>query len=67
MGRPPLPDSERRSEVLQLRLTKGERKGMEDGAAVAGEQLTEFIRGAALEKADRLKSKKGKRISTVKA
>ena len=58
MGRPPLPESERRSEVLQLRLTKGERKDMEVGAEASGEQLTEFIRGAALEKAARV-AKKG--------
>lgn len=60
MGRPPLPESERRTEVLQLRLTKGERRGMEGGAEAAGEQLTEFIRGAALEKAEKL-TKKGKK------
>ena len=58
MARPPLPDSERRSEVLQLRLTKGERKDMEDGADACDEQLSEFIRGAALEKAERLIKKK---------
>ena len=59
MGRPPLPESERRSEVLQLRLTKGERKDMEAGADASGEQLTEFIRGAALEKAARVLARKG--------
>lgn len=46
--------------MLQLRLTKGERRGMEGGADAAGEQLTEFIRGAALEKAEKL-TKKGKK------
>ena len=61
MARPPLPDSERRSEVLQLRLTSGERKAMEVGASTADEQLSEFIRGAALEKAEKLSAKKAKR------
>lgn len=60
MVRPLLPESERRSEVLQLRLTKGERRGMEEGAAAAGEQLSEFIRSAALDKAERA-IKKAKR------
>jgi len=60
MGRPPLPESERRSQVLQLRLTKGERKDMEAGADASGEQLTEFIRGAALEKASRVTNRQKK-------
>lgn len=54
MGRPPLPEHERRTEVLQLRMTKGERADMQDGADAAGEQLSEFIRNAALEKAERV-------------
>lgn len=33
---------------------------MEDGAAASGEQLTEFVRGAALQKAERLKGKRAK-------
>jgi uncharacterized protein (DUF1778 family) len=57
MARPPLPESKRRSEVLQLRLTKGERADMEGGASASGEILSEFIRGAALEKAERLAGK----------
>lgn len=36
---------------------------MEDGAEAAGEQLSEFIRGAAMEKAERL-TKKTKRPKT---
>lgn len=51
MPRPPKPESERRSEVLQLRLTKVERDTLERGASKHGEQLSEFIRSAALEKA----------------
>lgn len=59
MTRPPLPESKRRSEVFQLRLTKGERKELDEGAAAAEEPLSEFIRGASLEKAKRVKKKKG--------
>lgn len=54
MPRPKLPEHRLRSEVLQLRLTIDERKKMKAGADSAGEQLSEFIRGAALEKAMRL-------------
>ena len=39
--------------MLQLRLTAAERAAMEAGAERAGEQLSQFIRGAALEKAER--------------
>ncbi|WP_425492552.1 plasmid mobilization protein [Lysobacter changpingensis] len=59
MARPPLPESERRTEVLQLRLTKGERKDLDEGAEASGEQVSEFIRTAALEKAKRVKKKAG--------
>jgi len=59
MARPPLPDSERRTEVLQLRLTKGERKDLDEGAEATGEQVSEFIRTAALDKAKRVKKRKG--------
>lgn len=58
MARPPLPDSERRTEVLQLRLTKGERKDLDDGAEATGEPVSEFIRAAALDKAKRVKKKR---------
>lgn len=51
MGRPPLPDSQRRTEVLQLRLTKDERSTMDAGADAAGEIVSEFIRNAALDRA----------------
>jgi len=59
MARPPLPDSERRTEVLQLRLTKGERKDLDEGAVATGEQVSEFIRTAALDKVKRVKKRKG--------
>jgi uncharacterized protein (DUF1778 family) len=48
MVRPKLPADERRSEVLQIRLTKSERASMEAGAKRAGIGLSEFIRDAAL-------------------
>ncbi|MFP7721405.1 plasmid mobilization protein [Lysobacter sp. A3-1-A15] len=54
MGRPPLPDSERRSEVLQLRLTTGERKALDDGAQAVDQSTSDFIRTAALDKARRV-------------
>ena len=54
MARPPLPDEERRSEVLQLRLTKAERELLDAGAEAAEMLLTEFIRETALNRAKRL-------------
>ncbi len=51
MARPQKPADEVRSQVLQLRLTVDERATMESGAERAGEQLSQFIRNAALEKA----------------
>lgn len=51
MVRPPKSANEVRSQVLQLRLTIDERASMEAGAEQAGEQLSQFIRHAALEKA----------------
>lgn len=53
-----MPASERRTEVLQLRLTKGERETLDEGAAEAGEVVSEFIRGAALDRAEALVEKK---------
>lgn len=51
MVRPNKPADEVRSQVLQLRLTVGEREAMERGADAAGEKLSEFIRTAAMERA----------------
>lgn len=53
MARPKLPEEERRSEVLQLRLTKAERELMDEGAEALGVQVSEMIREAALAKAKR--------------
>ncbi len=57
MVRPLKPADERRSYVLQVRWTEAERERLEDGAARAGVQLAEFIRSAALEKADKQPTK----------
>jgi len=51
MVRPNKPADEVRSQVLQLRLTVGEREAMERGAEATGEKLSEFIRTAAMERA----------------
>lgn len=51
MARPPKPADEVRSQVLQLRLTIGEREMLDAGAKLAGKQLTQFIRDAALDRA----------------
>lgn len=59
MVRPPKPADEVRSQVLQLRLTIGERAAMESGAERAGEQLTQFIRKAALDRAKKGDPKNG--------
>ena len=58
MARPPKPESERRTEVLQLRLTKGERKELDEGAEATSAEVTTFIRTAALDKAKRLRKKR---------
>lgn len=61
MPRPPLPAAERRSEVLQLRLRVDEREQMDAGAELAGEPVTEFIRNAGLERAERLQKEASKK------
>lgn len=48
MVRPKLPESERKTEVLQIRLTKAERRFLDKGAKRAGLSITEFIRLHAL-------------------
>lgn len=58
MARPRKTADEVRSQVLQLRLTAGERMAMEEAAAKAGESLSEFIRRAALERAAKASPKK---------
>jgi uncharacterized protein (DUF1778 family) len=52
MARPPKPADEVRSQVLQLRLTVGEREAMQKGADEAGETLSEFIRNAAMDRVE---------------
>lgn len=51
MARPPLPEAERRSHVIQTRVTTEERKLVEAGAEAAGATPAEFLRDAALERA----------------
>jgi uncharacterized protein (DUF1778 family) len=53
MARPPLPESERRSHVLQTRVTTQERELVEKGAEAAGSTPAEFLREAALEQASK--------------
>ena len=60
-GRPPLPDSERRSQILQARVTSAERETIEAGAEAAGETPAEFLRESALDRARRLLTKRKKR------
>lgn len=54
MVRPKLPDSKRRSEVFQLRLTVAQREALDQAAEALQETLSDFIRGAALAKAKRV-------------
>lgn len=51
MARPKKPDEARRTEYLQLRMTKNERAALERGAKSYKQALSDFIRRAALEKA----------------
>lgn len=62
MARPPLPDSERRSHVIQTRVTADEKSLVEGGAEAVGATPAEFLRDAALEKAAKALTKpKGRR------
>lgn len=61
MARPPLPESERRSHVIQTRVTTDERKLVEDGADAVGTTPAEFLRDAALEKAAKTLAKPKRR------
>jgi hypothetical protein len=49
MVRPKLPDSKRRSEVFQLRFTKGERELLDQAVEPSEIPLSDLIRDAALE------------------
>lgn len=55
--RPPKHPEHKKSEYLQLRMTKAERACMQAGAKVAGQPLSKFIRTAAMEKATLLTAK----------
>ena len=56
-GRPPLSDAERRSQILQTRVTLKERELVEAGAEAEGATPAEFLREAALQRASRVLSK----------
>lgn len=51
MPRPSLPADERRTEVLQVRLSKTEKSELEAGAAALGVSAGALMRDAGLEKA----------------
>jgi hypothetical protein len=53
MGRPPLPDSERRSELHCVRFTTDEWRRVTTTAAAAGLPVATFIREAALRATDK--------------
>jgi hypothetical protein len=48
LGRPPLPKGEARTELLQVRLTKGEHKSITEQAKTKGVELSEWVRTAIL-------------------
>jgi len=49
MGRPPKPESQRRSKLVQLRLTPGEIASLEAASRKTGESVSDILRkGAAL-------------------
>lgn len=60
-GRPPLPASERRSHILQTRVTSAERELVEAGAQAEGATPAEFLREAALDRASKTLSRRKKR------
>lgn len=61
MARPPLPESERRSHILQTRVTSDEKSLVEEGAEAVGATPAEFLRDAALEKATKALAKPKRR------
>jgi hypothetical protein len=44
MGRPPKPKAERRTETVQLRMSRAELKELEEKAKAAGISVSEFLR-----------------------
>lgn len=51
MARPPLPDDQRRSELVKFRVSADEQSAITAGADAAEVPVSEFVRDAALEKA----------------
>lgn len=64
MPRPSLPVEERRTEVLQVRLSKAEKSELEAGAAALGVSAGALMREAGLEKARHNKSLKRDRAKS---
>lgn len=56
-GRPPIPKAERRSEQVMVRLKMDEIELLRRAAASAGEQISAFVRGGALARAEEELSK----------
>lgn len=57
MARPPLPDDQRRSELVKFRVSPTEQASITAGADAAQVGISEFVRDAALEKAQALARK----------
>lgn len=53
-GRPPLPEDERLSESLRVRLTAAEQSMVEEAATADGATVAAFMRSAVVEKARRV-------------
>lgn len=51
MARPPLPDDQRRSELVKFRVSKDEQTAIMAGADAAEVAMSEFVRDASLAKA----------------
>lgn len=62
MARPPLPDDQRRSQLVKFRVSPSEEASIKAGADAAETAVSEFVRDAALEKAKAL-VRKQKRVT----
>lgn len=63
MARPPLPDDQRRSELVKFRVSKDEQAAITAGADAAEVPVSEFVRDAALAKT-RAVTRKRKALTT---
>ena len=55
MGRPPLPDDERKAHMFRIRMTQAERGEIDVTAQAQGEPSSEWARGVLLKAARRIK------------